>query len=68
MPARSSKLSESTFRVTSECALRAGETAVSEATVTMDGNSAFAMAVEVREGGLRYRATEIGRRIAACTR
>jgi len=60
------KMSESRYRIDSECMLRGAGKAVAESKITLTGDSAFEMEVDVFERGRHFRATESGRLIADC--
>lgn len=63
----SSKLSDNRYRVTSECMVRRAGKATSEGTVTLTGDDAFELEMDVQEGKRHYHATERGRRLGDCS-
>jgi hypothetical protein len=63
----STKLSDNRYRITSECMVRRAGKATSEGTVTLSGDDAFELEMDVQEGKRRYHATERGRRLGDCS-
>jgi hypothetical protein len=63
---RSAKLSDTTFKITSECEVKGRKHGTSEALVTLANRDEFETDVTVREGTKVYRGKESGRRIADC--